>query len=80
MKEDKNQRDLGCEPPTTIDYKAPETNHAFNQLDEALQFTRSTSAAANSATHTMAAPSVVVQPQATVIRRLGKEKTPLQIL
>ncbi len=42
----RTKRDLECEP-LTITNQASETNHAFNQLDEALQFTRSTSATAN---------------------------------
>ena len=45
-------------------------------FDQALQSTRSTSVTANSSTPTMATPSVVVPPQATAIKRLGKENIP----
>ncbi len=59
VEEDKDKRVLECEPPTTINHKAPETNYAFNQLDEALRYTRPTSVAANPSTPTLVAPSVV---------------------
>ncbi len=61
-------------PQPTTRRRRPTTRSI--RFGQALQSTRPTSVAANPSAPTMATPSVVVQPQATVIRRLGKENIP----
>ena len=61
-------------PQPTTRRRRPTTR--LIRFGQALQSTRPTSVAANSSAPTLATPSVVVQPQATVIQRLGKENIP----